>query len=123
NSRMAWDLSSCPPNNKTMGRRILRFSLLPVLGAFLFFGFSTKDHAPKFEILTSNLPETYTVSLEDNFSVGNRDFHKLGNGYLAFKEAVAFMESRGDYRVINLFGYMAKYQFGKGTLSMIGTYD
>lgn len=96
---------------------------MPVLGAFLFFGFSTKDHVPEFELLTSNLPETYTVSPDGNTPFKNHYFPKLGNGYTAFKEAIGFKESRGNYRAINAFGYMGKYQFGKGTLSMIGIYD
>jgi len=45
---------------------------------------------------------------------------KLGNSYLGFKEAVAFKESSGRYDVVNEYGYMGKYQFGKGTLAMIG---
>lgn len=106
-----------------MGKRILKFSILPILGAFLFFGFSTKDHAPKFEILTSDLPENYTVGGMEETTPRKAPFPKLGNSYIAFKEAVGFKESRGDYGVINQFGYLGKYQFGKGTLSMIGIYD
>jgi hypothetical protein len=44
----------------------------------------------------------------------------LGNGYTAFKEAVAFKESRGDYRCVNKFGYLGKYQFNQSTLHLIG---
>lgn len=44
----------------------------------------------------------------------------LGKTYVGFKEAIAFKESRGNYTTVNTFGYMGKYQFGKGTLHMIG---
>ena len=44
----------------------------------------------------------------------------LGNGYTAFKEAVAFKESRGDYRCVNKFGYLGKYQFNQSTLQLVG---
>lgn len=47
----------------------------------------------------------------------------LGKGYLGFKEAVAFKESRGNYRIVNDFGYMGKYQFGIETLKILGIYD
>ena len=48
---------------------------------------------------------------------------QLGKAYLGFKEAVAFKESRGNYRVINDFGYLGKYQFGLETLKLIGIYN
>src|SRR5690606_20634031 len=47
----------------------------------------------------------------------------LGKAYLGFREAVAFKESRGNYRVINDFGYVGKYQFGIETLKLIGIYN
>ncbi len=47
----------------------------------------------------------------------------LGKGYIGFKEAVAFKESRGNYRVVNDFGYMGKYQFGIETLKLLGIYN
>ena len=47
----------------------------------------------------------------------------LGKAYLGFKEAVAFKESRGNYLVINDFGYIGKYQFGLETLKLIGIYN
>ena len=53
-------------------------------------------------------------SLDFNFSPF------LGNCYVGFKEAVAFKESRGNYFAVNTFGYLGKYQFGRGTLKLIG---
>lgn len=47
----------------------------------------------------------------------------LGNSYLAFKEAVGFKESRGNYFTVNDFGYLGKYQFGAETLQLIGIYN
>ncbi len=46
-----------------------------------------------------------------------------GKSYIGFKEAIAFRESRGDYGVINKFGYLGKYQFGKSTLDLLGIAD
>ena len=43
--------------------------------------------------------------------------------YIGFKEAIAFKESRGNYRKINSFGYLGKYQFGASTLNRIRIYD
>lgn len=47
----------------------------------------------------------------------------LGNAYNGFKEALAFKESQGRYGVVNTFGYLGKYQFGLGTLNLMGVYD
>lgn len=44
----------------------------------------------------------------------------LGSSYIGFKEALAFKESQGDYFVINTLGYLGKYQFGMGTLNLMG---
>ncbi|EGV42383.1 peptidoglycan-binding protein LysM [Bizionia argentinensis JUB59] len=47
----------------------------------------------------------------------------LGKSFVGFKEALAFKESRGDYFIVNTFGYLGKYQFGKETLKLIGIYN
>jgi len=43
-----------------------------------------------------------------------------GKSYIGFKQAVAIKESMGMYKLVNRFGYMGKYQFGKTTLRGIG---
>ena len=40
----------------------------------------------------------------------------LKNNFTAFKEALAFKESQGNYTAINTLGYLGKYQFGITTL-------
>ena len=44
----------------------------------------------------------------------------LGSSYIGFKEALAFKESQGNYFIINTLGYLGKYQFGIGTLQLMG---
>lgn len=110
----------------------MRLSVLPALGAMIFLSFSNKEKATvptKFpdayvvELNTTNLPETYGVSQalsnihEPNFSP------VLQKDYMGFKEAVGFKESGGEYGIINQFGYLGKYQFGIGTLQLIGIYN
>lgn len=43
--------------------------------------------------------------------------------FTAFKEALGFKESQGKYNVVNPYGYMGKYQFGKETLELLGIRD
>lgn len=46
-----------------------------------------------------------------------------GSRYIGFKEALAFKESQGNYFITNTLGYLGKYQFGLGTLELVGVYD
>ncbi len=43
-----------------------------------------------------------------------------GKSFTGFKEAIAFKESQGQYKLINTLGYMGKYQFGTDALRAIG---
>ena len=51
--------------------------------------------------------------------VSKLDIPYLQNNFVAFKEALAYKESRGKYTIVNTLGYLGKYQFGKNTLSRI----
>lgn len=66
-------------------------------------------------------PMDYLVSTDYVTDVASPPF--LGRSFNGFREALAFKESRGDYSVINKFGYLGKYQFGASTLRMVGIYD
>jgi hypothetical protein len=46
-----------------------------------------------------------------------------GKFFVGYKEAIAFKESQGRYRLVNSLGYMGKYQFGRDALRAIGIYD
>jgi len=68
----------------------------------------------------------YNVSIDDRVNaiekdINTKDFSvKTTNSFIDFKEALAVRESGGDYQSVNSYGYMGKYQFGKGTLKYIG---
>jgi len=47
----------------------------------------------------------------------------MDNMYIGFKEAIAFKESRGNYKKVNRLGYLGKYQFGESTLNRIRIFD
>jgi hypothetical protein len=38
----------------------------------------------------------------------------------AFMEAIGFRESSGNYKAVNQYGYLGKYQFGRKTLNNLG---
>ncbi|NJW51485.1 peptidoglycan-binding protein LysM [Salinimicrobium oceani] len=115
-----------------MKKKVAKFSVLPVVGASIFFySFSTKKAQ---DINDAVLEEFRTFNEEMVFEVPaapevlviepeTTSFPELGKSYVAFKEALGFKESGGDYKIINEFGYMGKYQFGRGTLKLIGIRD
>lgn len=45
------------------------------------------------------------------------------NKFEDFKEALAFKESQGNYKVVNKLGYLGKYQFGSSTLERFDIFD
>ena len=115
-------------NQNIMKKKVAKFSILPILSGALFFSFSTKEAANLEGYATSSLePLEYTVpnteEMPEETLEDLKATPKLGKSYVGFKEALGFKESRGNYKTINQYGYMGKYQFGKGTLRLIGVYD
>ena len=105
----------------------LKFSfyfLLPFLTAiFLLILFSAQSQINYNDYAVTNEGFDYNVyqkkpshkSKEDSLNI-----LLLGNSYMAFKEAIAFKESQGNYDAVNTLGYLGKYQFGVTTLELLG---
>jgi len=90
-------------------------------------GFSAKEEFDFSDIRMDSESICYNVPLEadmvaERFAVPSYSLY-LDKGYVGFKEALAFKESQGRYSVINEYGYLGKYQFGRSTLEMIGVYN
>lgn len=66
-------------------------------------------------------PQLATVAADHNSNVNKFLTPPLiGKSFIGFKEALAYRESRGNYFVVNPYGYVGKYQFGKTTLRHYG---
>ena len=74
---------------------------------FLFVGANTSKN---------EIEETEATFLRE---VSKLNIPYLQNNFVAFKEALAYKESRGNYTIVNTLGYLGKYQFGRNTLSRI----
>lgn len=88
------------------------------------FGFTTKSEVKVPEIL--KVKEPTLVLFPKNRTTYYSSFVTppfLGSCYIGFKEALAFKESQGNYFIINTLGYLGKYQFGIGTLQLMGVYS
>jgi len=91
-------------------------------------GFTSKKELKASNVINSEVRESlglyYTVLNENEIKEEAEEFSLfLGKSFIGFKEAVGFKESQGRYSVVNTFGYMGKYQFGRGTLKLIGVYN
>lgn len=110
-----------------MKRNQLRISFLMVIVAAVTMSFTTRTGIDLSHYKTVESDVCYYVPNEDEVKKDSSSTIRyelvLGKTYLGFKEALGFKESQGNYSVINEYGYMGKYQFGKSTLKMIGIYN
>ena len=66
--------------------------------------------------------EVSTVLTEEE-SNAHFEFPYAKQNFNYFKEALAFKESQGNYSIVNKFGYLGKYQFGRTTLERFKIYN
>jgi len=110
---------------------IRKFTKILLISAAIFTiatGFTSKKELGASNVSNSEVKESlglyYTVLNENEIEEEAEEFSLfLGKSFIGFKEAVGFKESQGRYYVVNTFGYMGKYQFGRGTLKLIGVYN
>jgi hypothetical protein len=120
-------------NFKVMDKRLIAFSMIPLMLMTFVFGNLNKEKNIDSELysvvgLDLNFNLTYdTLEYENDVVSSGFDncflTPKLDKSFTGFKEALAFKESRGNYFSINTFGYLGKYQFGKSTLQLIGVHN
>ena len=89
----------------------LKLSFIFFLTAF--FISSLESPAPKFDNID------YSVKLNINTNV-YVPIPFTVKDFVGFKNFLGFFESGSNYKKVNRFGYLGKYQFGKGTLKMYG---
>lgn len=102
------------------------------LGLTLFItivssGFKAKDAKQFGKIdgfhIGDNEITNYTVPTVDETVHVSLRFPFTGKSYTGFKQAIAIKESQGLYKLVNRYGYMGKYQFGKSALRALGITD
>ena len=100
---------------------------IPLIIASLLWSFSYKPNEVQVpQLLKVNEP-TEVLFPKNDISPATLTMFKmppfLGASYIGFKEALAFKESSGNYFITNTLGYLGKYQFGIGTLQLMGVYN
>ena len=100
------------------------FAGLIVSVAFITLGFTSKESEKNSWFYVGEDEEIiYTVPTQDECEYVNLQLPFTGKSYTGFKQAIAIRESQGQYKLINTFGYMGKYQFGGAALRSIGIKD
>ena len=89
----------------------LKLSFIFFLTAF--FISSPESPAPKSDIIDYSVKLNINANIYVPIPFTVRDF-------VGFKNFLGFFESGSNYKKVNRFGYLGKYQFGKGTLKMYG---
>jgi len=105
-----------------MKRAIIIIGLISFL--FIQFSFTPKETRDTFRdsscINYTNIQtqKALVLSLEETLEINKQKIQVpfIGNSFIGFTQAVGFKESRNRYHIINKFGYLGKYQFGKSTL-------
>lgn len=89
--------------------------------AFITLGFTSKESEKNEWFYVGEDEEiVYNVPTEDECQSVNLQLPYTGKSYTGFKQAMAIRESQGQYKLVNPFGYMGKYQFGMSALRSIG---
>ncbi|MCK5401156.1 MAG: peptidoglycan-binding protein LysM [Flavobacteriaceae bacterium] len=116
-----------------MYKNIISYSVIPVVVFTAFyFALNTNKTLDMDMYSIKGLELDYTVTNETNHNETTENVFdykncisspNLGKSFVGFKEALAFKESRGNYFIVNTYGYLGKYQFNKNTLKLIGIYN
>lgn len=102
---------------------ILPFAVCVCIALAMYpnYQFNPEDYSTEGLNLDSNISQKDLAIVVDkktpNFTP------ELGKSFQGFKEALAFKESQGNYFTVNTLGYLGRYQFGSGTLALLGIYN
>ncbi|MCW1147459.1 peptidoglycan-binding protein LysM [Flavobacterium lacisediminis] len=75
-------------------------------------------HLSNYEGIKYHVPNEY-----ENEEVLPIKVPQVGKSFIGFAQKMAYKESRCILHLVNPYGYMGKYQFGRSTLRTVGIYD
>lgn len=107
-----------------MRKDIIYFGVAIAFIAVISSGFSAfKDESVDGFHIEDTEVYDYRVPSKDESVKLNYNIPFTGKTFTGFKQALAVKESAGNYDLVNAYGYMGKYQFGRSTLRNVGVYD
>lgn len=107
-----------------MNRNIIKLAALPSVFGIVALASSLKETQSTVDS-TEGLELFYTAPHADELEVNETiaNVGATGKSFTGFKQALGFKESQNDYKKINKYGYLGKYQFGRSTLRLLGVTD
>ena len=95
-----------------------KFSIIVMCGIFLpvIMALTTFKRPKQVEILKIEAKPITIIEVKPEFEIVELNY----KGHEDFLEAIGHRESRNRYYIVNKYGYMGKYQFGKSTLKGLG---
>ena len=107
-----------------MRKDIFYFGVAIAFIAVISSGFSAfKDESVDGFHIENTEVYDYRVPSKDELIKLHQNIPFTGKTFIGFKQALAVKESAGIYDLVNAYGYMGKYQFGRSTLRHVGVYD
>jgi len=101
-------------------KKVILFILVVCIGIVVS---SFKNNNKREFKFTFDPEAIHTVPTEEESFFQEINIPFNGKSFNGFREAVAFKESQGRYHVVNTFGYLGKYQFGKSTLKRFNIHN
>lgn len=108
-----------------MIKKWLLYTTSLTLSAFLFSSYKTSVN-PSLNEGLNTINSSYMVHYapsEHQIDYIHFDTPFVGKTITGFRQAIAYRESNGKYKIINSLGCMGKYQFEKNTLASLGIKD
>lgn len=102
--------------------KTLNINIIKSIKAFFFYALVIFS-STVFTNALSDPPAIYSAKEKPEFIFNLHTVPFIDRDFIGFKEFLGFFESGSDYTKINRFGYLGKYQFGKGTLKIYGVND
>ena len=102
--------------------KLLNINTIKSIRAFFFYVLVI-FYSTVFTSVLSESSYIYSAKEKSEFTVEIHTVPFIDRDFIGFKEFLGFFESGSDYNKINRFGYLGKYQFGKGTLKIYGVSD
>ena len=112
-------------NIKSVSKNLIGFSICFLIAVALYPNVSLNED----QYSTDGLNLNFSVQPSNTLALNSEEkslekpaemILSTGKSFEGFKEAIGYKESRGNYFVVNTFGYMGKYQFGENTIRALG---
>jgi len=106
-----------------MLKKWIYYASITLIVAFIASGFKPVDRGDlSWFYFTDNDRSGGYFPSEDqsDYPLSNRSPLATGRTFVGYKENLAYKESQGQYKLVNRYGFMGKYQFGQSALQSIG---